>query len=78
MSFRIDILRPTCKASPRLDLVFRVLNELEIRIEVFTRNESRLADQRPPLVALDIDAIARYRIEPKAGSPSAIGAERRR
>jgi HTH-type transcriptional regulator / antitoxin HipB len=50
------------KASPRLDLVLRALNELEITISVSTNDDNletaSRAPSSPPPEPIDIDAIA--------------------
>jgi HTH-type transcriptional regulator/antitoxin HipB len=55
------------KASPRLDLVLRVLNELEITLAVSTENEAPLLGTAPapPSSPIDIDAIADTGLPPK-------------
>jgi HTH-type transcriptional regulator / antitoxin HipB len=56
------------KASPRLDLVLRALNELEITLSVSTANELPVpahdATSRAP-DPIDIDAIADTNVSPK-------------
>jgi HTH-type transcriptional regulator/antitoxin HipB len=55
------------KATPRLDLVLRVLNELEITLAVYTQHEAPFAEatQAPPTAAIDIDAIADTGLPPQ-------------
>jgi HTH-type transcriptional regulator/antitoxin HipB len=60
------------KASPRLDLVLRTLNELEITLSVYTEGETetpmREAAPVPP-DPIDIDAIADTNVPAKSTRP---------
>jgi HTH-type transcriptional regulator/antitoxin HipB len=68
------------KVSPRLDLVLRTLNELQITLSVSTENDARFSQQQPsiPPGLIDIDAIADTNLAVKRGSEPHQPPRRRR
>src|SRR5665647_723210 len=68
------------KASPRLDLIRRALNELEITLSVSTGGEAPLPEQPSPAPPdfIDIDSIADTNLATKRGKDARSAPRRRR
>lgn len=65
------------KASPRLDMILRALNELEITLSVAT-GESRPPQQPSPAPLIDIDSIADTNLSAKREKGTHPAPRRRR